>query len=317
MTKPISSRARRTYFNNPLVEESLLHLGAAVDHPTSMEFREYLEKQLHHNSQKTRGRFAQYISQRFSHDGVMNRDLARAIARFGDSRVGREILYFEMLRAAPLLQEIASLWLAEVPPQGVARSALLSFLEPRLGGRSADQVAEAAVATFRRCNKLTSPKPATYHSVWTEPPIEAFCYALAILYPEPTMVKVDLFAGMPILRAMLWPQPAIEGLLKQAEQLGHISKISQLDQYHQFTLAGIGQERLALLFGEQKIETANVSPPFRLVPPPTVTSATKKPVSLIPAKAEPEKRAAAGKSTKNVVTGPAPAAPAISVDPGT
>ena len=297
MTKPISSRARRTYFNNPLVEESLLHLGAAIDHPTSMEFREYLEKQLHHNSQKTRGRFAQYISQRFSHDGVMNRDLARAIAQFGDSRVGREILYFEMLRAAPLLQEIASLWLAEVPPQGVARPALISFLEPRLGGRSADQVAEAAVATFRRCNKLTSPKPGNYHSVWTEPPIEAFCYALAILYSEPTMVKVDLFAGMPILRAMLWPQPAIEGLLRQAEQLGHISKISQLDQYHQFTLAGTGQERLALLFGEQKTETANVSPPFRLVPLPTVTSATKA-VPLIPAKAEPEKRAAASKSTK-------------------
>jgi hypothetical protein len=97
---------------------------------------------------------------------------------------------------------------------------------------------------------------------------------------------------------VLWPQPAIEGLLKQAEQLGHISKISQLDQYHQFTLAGTGQERLALLFGEQKTETVKVSPPLRLVPPPTLTSATKRSVPLIPAKTEPEKRAAASKSTK-------------------
>jgi hypothetical protein len=251
MTKPISSRARRTYFNNPLVEESLQHLAAAVDHPTSLEFREYLEQHLHHNSQKTRGRFAQYISQRFSHDGVMNSNLARAIVRFGDSRTGREILYFEMLRAAPLLQEIASLWLAELPAHGAPRPALLSFLEPRLGGRSADQVAQAAVAAFRRLGKLTSPKTAVYIPVWADPPIEAFCYVLAILCPEPTMVKVDLFAGQPILRAMLWPQPAIEGLLKQAERLGHISKISQLDQYHQFTLAGTGEDRLRLLLAER------------------------------------------------------------------
>jgi hypothetical protein len=202
-----------------------------------------------------------------------------------------------MLRAAPLLQEIASLWLAEVPPQGVMRPALLSFLEPRLGGRSVEQVSKAAVAAFRRLGKLNSPKLAVYIPIWTEPPIEAFCYALAILYPEPTMVKVDLFAGLPILRAMLWPQPAIEGLLKQAEQFGHISKISQLDQYHQFTLAGTGEERLKLLFTEQQGETADVLPLFRPDPPATSTSANK-PESHKPAKTGPKKRAAAGKSSR-------------------
>lgn len=257
MSKPISSRARRTYFSNPLIEESLQYLGAAVDHPTSVAFREYLANHLHHNSQKTRARYAEYISQRFSYDGVMNSGLARAIRKFGDSRVSREILYFELLRSTPLLQEIASLWLAELPSGGVPRAELLAFLDARLGGRSAKRVAKEAVAAFRRCNKLTSPKPAIYVPVWAEPPIEAFCYVLASLYPEPAMTKVDLFAGLPILRAMLWPQPAIEGLLKQAEQAGHVSKISELDQYHQFTLAGTGRERLSLLLGD---DTAPVSP---------------------------------------------------------
>ena len=58
MTEPNSSRARRTYMTKPLVEESLQHLGAAVDYPTSMGFRQYLEEHLHHNSQKTRQRCA-------------------------------------------------------------------------------------------------------------------------------------------------------------------------------------------------------------------------------------------------------------------
>lgn len=250
MTKPVSSRGRRTYFSNPLIDESLQHLPAAVDYPTSLAFREYLEQRLHFNSQKTRARFAQYISQRFSHDGAMNLDLARAIAEFGDSRTSREVLYFELLRSVPLLQEIASLWLAEVPAEGVGRPALITFLEPRLGGRNVEHILKAAVLAFRRCNKLTSPKQAIYVPIWAEPPVEAFCYVLACLCPEPTMVKVDIFAGQPILRAMLWPQPSIEGLLKQAEKLGHISKISELDQYHQFTLAGSREERMSLLLEE-------------------------------------------------------------------
>ena len=127
MSKPNSSRARRTYMTKPLVEESLQHLGAAVDYPTTMQFRQYLEEHLHHNSRR-RGSAAQSIANGFSHDGAMNLDLARAIRNFGDSRIGREILYFELLRAVPLLQEIASLWLAEIPREGSTREAFDAFL---------------------------------------------------------------------------------------------------------------------------------------------------------------------------------------------
>lgn len=247
MSKPVSSRARRTYFAHPLVEESLKFIPAALEYPTTVAFREYLVKHLHHNSFNTRYRFAKYIAHRFSKDGDMNLDLARAIACFGDSRISREIIYFEMLLAVPLLQEIAALWLAEIPEQGTHRSELLAFLEARLGGRSAKEIAGAVVPTFRACGKLKIPKLAVYIPLWTAPPLEAFLYILARLYPEPSMVRVDLFSGQQILRALLWPGPSIEGLLKEAARAGHISKISQLDQYHQFTLAGTGEDRLNLL----------------------------------------------------------------------
>lgn len=247
MSKPVSSRVRRTYFAHPLVEESLKFLPAALEYPTTVAFRDFLVAHLHYNSFNTRYRFAKYIANRYSKDGDMNLDLARAVARFGDSRISREILYFEMLLAVPLLQEIAALWLAEIPEQGVERSELLTFLEARLGGRSAKEIAGAAVQTFRACGKLQAPKLALYAPIWTAPPLEAFLYVLARMYPEPSMVRVDLFSGQQTLRALLWPMPAIEGLLKEAELARHISKISQLDQYHQFTLAGTGQDRLLVL----------------------------------------------------------------------
>jgi hypothetical protein len=248
LSKPVSSRTRRTYFAHPLVEESLKFLPAALEYPTTVAFREYLVEHLHHNSFNTRYRFAKYIAHRFSKDGDMNLDLARAIAYFGDSRSSREIIYFEMLLAVPLLQEIAALWLAEIPEQGVRRSELLVFLETRLGGRSTKEISGSAIQTFRSCGKLKIPKPAVYIPLWAAPPLGAFLYALARLYPEPAMVRVDFFSGQQILRALLWPGPSIEELLKEAARAGHISKISQLDQYHQFTLAGTGEDRLNLLF---------------------------------------------------------------------
>ena len=303
MTDPKPVQARRTHFNKPLIEESLQHLPAALEHTSATQFSQYLQQHLHHNSQTSRQRFAAYIVERFSENGAMNLGLARAIKKFGRSRISREILFFELIRATPVLREIASLWLAEVPPEGLSRDALYTFLKPRMPGRRVDQVGKSAVAALRQCGKLTSPKLAIYAPIWAEPPIEAFCYVLAVLYPEPTMVKVDLFTGSSILRAMLWPQPAIEGLLKQAEQLGHISKISQLDQYHQFTLAGTGEERLKLLLGEQQGETADVLPLFRTDPPATGSSATK-PESLKSSEAGPKKRAASGKSSRSRGHGP-------------
>ena len=261
MSNAISQRHRRTYFNNPLVEESLQHLPAAIHHPTSVGFRAYLVENLHHSSEQTRQRFAQYISQRFSLDGQMNLDLARALAKYGDSRTGREILYFELLQAAPVLHDVASLWLAEQPSAGVPRSNLLSFLEPRLEGRNAGQVATAVVTVFRRCRKLTSPKPAIYIPVWAEPSLEAFLYVLARLFPERTMVRFDLFAGQPIMRALLWPRPALTDLVDRARLAGHVSKVSQLDQYHQFTLAEDGTTRLQWLTGEQRLLPSTVQEP--------------------------------------------------------
>jgi hypothetical protein len=241
------SQAKRTYFNHPLVMESLQALPLALKYPAAAEFREHVVEVLPQNSLKGRQRIARELRQRFSDGHRMNLDLARAVARYGDCRTSREILYFELLLAMPLFLEIASLWLAELPEEGVPRSHLMEFLEPRLPGRSVDKVTKDSLTTMKQCGKVTSPKAAWFRPVWSTPPIEVFLYLLARLFAERTMVRVDLFAGDPLFRAMLWPQTALEGLLRQAEEAGHISKISRLDQYHQFTLAASGGERMQML----------------------------------------------------------------------
>jgi hypothetical protein len=202
---------------------------------------------------------AQYIAHRFSHNGSMNLHLASALRCFGDSRTGREILYFEYLRSVPLLNEIAVRWLAELPEQGGSRASLLSFLETRLSVKRHGEIAKSALTVFRKLGRIQSQGQVHYIPIWSEPLLEAFLYILARMYPERTMVRLEAFAGENIIRGMLWPASSIPVLLKAAESIGHISKISQLDQYHQFTLASAGDERMRILLGD--LETAAIIKP--------------------------------------------------------
>jgi len=242
------NRNRRTYFNHPLVVESLQCLPAALTYRTAEEFRGYVIGHVPQNSLKGRQRIAGYLLQRFSQNGRLNLPLAAAIAQFGDSRISREILLFELLRVYPVLVEIATHWLAELPETGGCRDSLKDFLAARIPGRSTEKVAKDALTTLTQCGKVSRLKIGWYTAVWSRPPIEVFLYVLAALYPKPAVVPVAVFAGQAILRALLWPPSCIEELLFEAERAGHISKISQLDQYHQFTVAGSGRERMERLF---------------------------------------------------------------------
>jgi len=246
-----ASERKRTYFNHPLIDESLQCLPLALQYPDVTDFREQVVEALPQNSLKGRRRIAHYLVQRFSDGRLMNLHLAAAIAHFRDSPISREMLYFELLQAMPLFQEIATSWLAQVPEEGAPRSSLMEFLKPRLGGRSVEKVTKDSLTTFKQCGKIRSPKMAWFEAVWSRPPLEVFLYVLARLYPERTMARVDLFTGLPILRALLWPQSCLEDLLRRAEEAGHISKITRLDQYHQFTLAGSAAERMRLLAPEE------------------------------------------------------------------
>lgn len=275
MSKPVSSMTRRTYFSHPLVEESLRFLPDAVDHPTSLGFRGHVTELLHYNSINARRRFAQYIAQRFSFNGAMNLDLARALQKYGASRTGREILYFEMLQASPVLLDIAALWLADASPEGAPREALLRFLEPRLGDRSAKKVAKEAVTAFRQCGKLNFAKVAVYVPFWTDPPLDAFLYMLVRLYPEATVVPVEALVGSPVFRGLLWRRSSVDGLLQAAWREGHLSKVSQLDQLYQFSLEGSGEERLHRLLNAPMPE--GVREPEVEAPPPTRTRGKPKP----------------------------------------
>ncbi|MBI4023515.1 MAG: hypothetical protein HY360_00945 [Verrucomicrobia bacterium] len=243
--------SRRTYINNMLVNESLQHLPAAVDHPATDDFKAYLREHLHHNSANTRFRYAEYIAQRFSHEGKVNLALARFLKFCPEERSRREVLWFEMIRAVPPLQELCFAWLARIPEAGTTRDELLVFLQPRLGNRKPEKIATEAVGAIKKFGHLKSDKPKHYFAIWADPPLDALAYALSQLYPTATAVRMEVFKTDPLWQALLWPAAGLERLILQAERSGEITRVTQLDNYYQFTLQGTGEERLERLLGKR------------------------------------------------------------------
>ena len=242
--------SRRTYLNNLLVNECLEHLPAAVDYPTTQAFKAYLREHLHFNSANTRFRFAEYIAQRYSHEGKVNISLARFLKLCPDDRSRREVLWFETIRAVPLLKELCAAWLAKTPETGATRDEVLAFLQPRVGNRQPDKIATEAIGALKKFGHLKSPKQKHYIAVWAEPPLDALAYALAQLYPTATAVRMEVFKTDPLWQALLWPAAGLERLILQAERTGEIARVTQLDNYYQFVLQGTGEERLERLLSK-------------------------------------------------------------------
>jgi hypothetical protein len=239
---------RRTYLNNLLVEESLEHLPAALEHPDTASFKAYLREHLHQNSVKTRLKYAEYIAYRYSKDGRMNLALARFLKLCPDPRTRREALWFETVRGTPLLRELTESWLAKLPESGGSREELLEFLAARIGDRKPDKIATEAIGAIQKFGHLRKLKQKRYQAVWLEPPTEALVYVLSQLHPSPTVVRMETFKANPLWQALLWPPTGLERLILQAESSGILANVTKLDNYYQFVLGESGETRMQRLF---------------------------------------------------------------------
>lgn len=240
----------RNYLGHLVVEEALRLLPAALQYPTQQDFRQYVEENLSHNSRTTRRRYAGYLANRYSENGLMNLSLARSLTVFTDERLRREILFFETIQSMLFLRDITANWLAFQPEAGATRKDLETFIISRLPDIKPEDIIKRTVVSLKKFYRLRSKGLGCYIPIWVEPPLEAFVYVLCRLFPESTVVPVESFKVSEDVRALLWQPPTIEPLLRKAEQAGYVSRITQLDTYYQFALSGSGNERLERLFNQ-------------------------------------------------------------------
>lgn len=233
-----------------LIDEALALLPLALEHSTREDFCRHVEEQLHQNSRNSRRRYALYLANRYSENGLMNLALAQALAVFKDEQIRREILFFETVYAMPALRDITANWLAFQPETGGTRKDLKKFVTSRLPELKPKDIIVRSVNGLKKFRRLHFAKLGEYVPIWVEPPLEVFVYVLARLFPQPTLVPIEGFKASEEVRALLWRPAVIEPLLRRAEQAGYVSRITQLDAYYQFALSDSGEARLERLFAQ-------------------------------------------------------------------
>jgi len=240
----VRSAAKRTYIHNLLINECLELLPAAMEHSHVEDFKAYLRDHLPQNSSATRLRYARYLSSRYSAGGIVNQALARFLRTCPDPQARLEVLWFETIRAMPLLRELCEAWLAKLPAEGGSREEMVKFLKVRVGERSAEKVATEALKGLNKLGHFQTVKAGQYQPVWADPPADSLAYALTQIYPSPTIVRVEIFKADTLWQALLWPPTGLERMINQGEQNSVAARVTKLDNYYQFALEGTGEERL-------------------------------------------------------------------------
>jgi hypothetical protein len=248
----MEANSHRKYFSKPLISESLQLLPLALDYPESSAFQEILRKKLPQNSDVTRERYARYIANRYSVNGKMNLYLARFIKIFGIGTSSKEVLFFEMLKAEPVLMSVLADFFSPNKGQICANDQMDGFLSKIVPGKKIKEVRGAIYQVLISFNKLARKKPGEYLVKVSTPGLPEMLYILHRLFTEVGMHRADQFISSKDVAALLWNESQLKELLYMAWHKGYLAKVTEIDRFFHFSTKYTLDQLLSVLEDEMK-----------------------------------------------------------------
>lgn len=236
---PPRTKADIRSYTNDLSEAALIYLPRAVEFEHVIEFAAYLEKNLPYNSGVTRKRYASNLINRFFPDGNLHTSLYKFFDYESDDDSLKMVLFFETARNEPAVQYVAEevLWPA-LPVGHISREDLKRKLQHRF--------AEASEATIKRMTysivrlytvlgiaSLKGEKLRLSTRIGT---LDSFAYVLASLFPEPGIYSFEKLEQGPMRYWLQWDREWIRRQLYNLRDFDLLSKVSEIDNYRQFTI---------------------------------------------------------------------------------
>ena len=234
-------------FANDEIENALSMLPLAKQHPNAESFRRYLRQSLPYGAETTRQRRTSYLMDRFFPDETIDTPLAAYAASHPTINNLGPAVFYQMLRAEPLVAGIADdmIWPA-LPVGEIHRDGLRHYLLQHFPNASAStqkNVLRSVFNTYELSGQATVVGERLIFGLH-QGTLAAFAYLLAVEYPEPGIYPLaDLERGR-LHRWLLWDRDWIRSQLYVLQERGYISKVSEIDTLRQFTMTA---ESLALL----------------------------------------------------------------------
>lgn len=246
---PARRRSRSGLFGKAMLAEAIEMLPRLPNTESIEEVRLFLRDNLRFSAAETRRRNATYITQRMFPEGRADAALRDFARQYADRQELRDVAFYRFCKAEPLMFDvIETLLLPAIGSGRLDRGALRDFLVERFPGfKSIDDCASSIVDALVAAGVARADKQRISFS-YREPPLPALAFVLHSELPEPGMYQISQVEDNASVRVLLWNPDRIVAGLYELRNLGLLSKVSQIDNFRQFTTKwDLGQVVAALV----------------------------------------------------------------------
>ncbi len=229
-------RPRSELFTNSVLKEAIEILPKLPDTEDLEDIRQFLKENLPFSAEATRNRYVTYIANRIFLDGRADKAMRSFAKIYAGRQELRDACFYRFSKAESLMISVNDDLLIPAIGYGLLdRSRLRGYLAERYPeSKVTDKCAMAIVNALDAAGIVRSDRQKLRFG-YREPSIPALAFVIHSEFPEPGMYEISKIEQNPAIRAMLWnPDRVLDGLY-ELRNAGLISKISEIDNFRQFT----------------------------------------------------------------------------------
>lgn len=235
--KPVEPQVRT--FANDEIANSLEFIPQAARFKNLEAFKAHLRDRLPYNSESTRQRRANYISERFFPAERLDVPLTYFADNCTTERDLKPVIFYHVLKAEPLAAKVAEDFIWPALPIGyVDRENMREFILrhlPEASPASQTKILRSIYRTYDLLSVGKEDKTILRFQVHTGT-LEAFLYLLTAEFSQPGIFSFEDLGESPLRRWLLWDREWMRRQLYNLRDFGLITKVSEIDTVRQFTL---------------------------------------------------------------------------------
>jgi len=223
-------------FANALMKETISILPDLPDTDSLEIARQTIKDNLHFSAETTRRRNSLYIVQRMFPEGIVDRSLRLFSNQFRNRDELKDVCLYRFLNAEPLLGKVIEELI--IPNIGVGffqRERIKDFLEKLFPKSKSISHGTKAISNVLVSGGLAQVNRGKFIFSYRNIPFASFVFVFFSEFPEPGMYELNKIEENQIVAQMLWKPDQILPMTYELRNKGFISKISEIDNFRQFT----------------------------------------------------------------------------------
>lgn len=198
--------------------------------------RKFIKENLRYNSLESRERYGSYITRRLFPSGITDNSIIKFAIKYGSTQPVRDAVFYRFLKAEPLMVKIIhDLLLPEIVKGEMQRDLLtrkLSALFPESKTIRKTVSTTIEVLVFAKMAKSTKK---SFSFGLRDVNLASFAFVLLSEFPKPDMYTFEELQNNTFINGMFWKTERLIHMLYELRNVGIISKVSEIDNFRQFT----------------------------------------------------------------------------------